>query len=163
MDYYFDGMVNYLDETGFSGFFTRSSEFLAQLQRILAQRHKIVYENRKRLVFLNMKIWRQAPSIVQFQVLIWIAVLLLIFFSLLPMDGLPKSVIYHGSQRNIVCNHYLWEYPVLYPVFYQKRRFVLYGISVASLFNFDRNAKGLRRHYPLQVFSVDKNRPGSFA
>jgi hypothetical protein len=30
---------------GFSGFFNRQSEFLAQLQRIVAQRHKIVYED----------------------------------------------------------------------------------------------------------------------
>jgi hypothetical protein len=29
----------------FSGFFNRRSEFLAQWQRIVAQRHKIVYEN----------------------------------------------------------------------------------------------------------------------
>ena len=69
---------------------------------------------------------------VQFQVLIWIAVLLLIFFSLLPMDGLPKSVITTvvnaTSYAIIIYGNILF----LYPVFYQKRRFVLYGISVAS-------------------------------
>ena len=32
---------------GFFGFFNRQSEFLAQSQRIPAQRHKIVYENVK--------------------------------------------------------------------------------------------------------------------
>jgi hypothetical protein len=50
MDYYFDGMVNYLDHCPsvcFSGYFNRQSEFLAQLQRIVAQWHKIVYEDLK--------------------------------------------------------------------------------------------------------------------
>jgi sensor histidine kinase YesM len=78
-----------------------------------------------------MKIWRQALSIVQLQLLIWIAVLLLIFFSLLPMDGWQKSVIYTvvnaTSYAIIIYGNILF----LYPVFYQKRRFVAYGISVA--------------------------------
>jgi sensor histidine kinase YesM len=80
---------------------------------------------------LNMKIWRQAPNIVQLQVLVWTAALLLIFFSLLPMDGLLKSVIYtivnSISYAIIIYGNILF----LYPVFYQKRRFVWYGISVA--------------------------------
>ena len=78
-----------------------------------------------------MKIWRQALSIIQLQLLIWIAVLLLIFFSLLPMDGLLKSAIYTvvnaASYAIIIYGNILF----LYPVFYQKRRFVAYGISVA--------------------------------
>jgi sensor histidine kinase YesM len=78
-----------------------------------------------------MKLGRQAPSIVQFQVLIWTAVLLLIFFSLLPMDGLLKSLVYTvvnaTSYAIIIYGNILF----LYPVFYQKRRFVSYGISVA--------------------------------
>jgi sensor histidine kinase YesM len=80
---------------------------------------------------LNMKIWRQAPGIVQLQVLTWTAVLLLLFFSVLPMDGLLKSVISTvvntTSYAIIIYGNILF----LYPVFYQKRRFVLYGISVA--------------------------------
>src|ERR1700683_4252699 len=78
-----------------------------------------------------MKIWRQAPSIVQFQVLIWTAVLLLIFFSLLPMDGLPKTVIYTVVSATSYAIIIYGNILLLYPVFYQKRRFVLYGISVA--------------------------------
>ncbi len=78
-----------------------------------------------------MKIWRQALSITQLQVLIWIAVLLLIFFSLLPMDGLLKSAIFTvvnaASYAIIIYGNILF----LYPVFYEKRRFVAYGISVA--------------------------------
>ena len=80
-----------------------------------------------------MKIWRQELSIIQLQVLIWIAVLLLIFFSLLPMDGLLKSAIYtvvnSASYAIIIYGNILF----LYPVFYERRRFVAYGISVALL------------------------------
>jgi sensor histidine kinase YesM len=78
-----------------------------------------------------MKIWRQAPNITQLQALTWIAVLLLLFFSVLPMEGLLKSVIYTlvntTSYAIIIYGNIL----LLYPVFYQNRRFVLYGISVA--------------------------------
>ncbi|SDT57321.1 Histidine kinase [Mucilaginibacter mallensis] len=77
-----------------------------------------------------MEISRYRPGIIQLQVLIWAAVLLLIFFSLLPMDGLLKSVIYTivntASYAIIIYGNIL----VLYPVFYQKRRFVWYGITV---------------------------------
>jgi len=78
-----------------------------------------------------MKIRRQAPRMVQLQLLIWTVVLLLIFFSLLPMDGLLKSVIYTVvntiSYAIIIYGNILF----LYPVFYQKGKFVSYGISVA--------------------------------
>ncbi|HEX3385629.1 MAG TPA: histidine kinase, partial [Mucilaginibacter sp.] len=78
-----------------------------------------------------MKIWRQERSIRQLQVLIWIAVLLLIFFSLLPMDGLLKSAVFTAvnaaSYAIIIYGNIL----LLYPVFYERRRFVAYGISVA--------------------------------
>jgi sensor histidine kinase YesM len=77
-----------------------------------------------------MKIWRQAPSTGQLQVLIWTAVLLAIFFSLLPMEGVLKSVIYTlvdaTSYAIIIYGNIL----LLYPELYQKGRFVLYGISV---------------------------------
>jgi hypothetical protein len=65
----------------------------------------------------------------------------------------------HGSQYNIVCNHYLWEYPVVVSGILSKEkvRTVRYFSSV--LFNFNMNAKGLRRHYRLRV-SVEKNNPG---
>jgi len=78
-----------------------------------------------------MKIGRQGPSIIQLQVLIWTAMLLLSFFSLLPMDGLLKSgtftVVNTISYAIIIYGNILF----LYPVFYQKRKFVSYGISVA--------------------------------
>jgi hypothetical protein len=79
-------------------------------------------------------------------------------FFVLPMDGLLKSVIYHGSQHNIVCNHYLREYPVVISGILSKEKVRIVRYFSSVLFNFNRNAKGLRRHYPLRVFSVDKKR-----
>jgi len=65
----------------------------------------------------------------------------------------------HGSQRNIVCNHYLWEYPVVISGILSKEKVRIVRHISSVLFNFNRNAKGLRRHYRLQV-SVGKNSPG---
>ena len=79
-----------------------------------------------------MKIWRQAPSIVQLQVLIWTAVLLLLFFSVLPMDGLLKSVISTVVNTTSYAIIIYGNILLLYPVFYKKGRFVSYGISVAA-------------------------------
>lgn len=101
-----------------------------------------------------MKIWRHGPGIVQLQVLIWIAVLLLIFFSLLPMDGFPKSVIYTivntTSYAIIIYGNIL----VLYPLFYQKRKFVWYGLLVVLFLVITGILRGyasiiLYRHYLL--------------
>lgn len=78
-----------------------------------------------------MTTWR--PNLTQLQILIWVAVLLLIFFSLLPMDGVLKSVIYTFintiSYAIIIYGNIL----ILYPVFYQKGKFVWYG-SLVVLF-----------------------------
>jgi sensor histidine kinase YesM len=106
-----------------------------------------------------MRIGRQAPSIVQFQVLIWIAVLLLIFFSLLPMDGLLKTAIYTvvnaTSYAIIIYGNILF----LYPVFYQKRRFVSYGISVAFFLILTGMLKGYAGIILYQYFLLIKTGP----
>jgi len=77
-----------------------------------------------------MQIWKYKPGIAQLQLVIWVAVLLLIFFSLLPMDGLVKSMIYtivNASSYAIIiyCNIL-----ILYPLFYEKRKFVWYGVWI---------------------------------
>jgi sensor histidine kinase YesM len=101
-----------------------------------------------------MEISRYKPGIIQLQVLIWAAVLLLIFFSLLPMDGLPKSVIYTvvntTSYTIIIYGNIL----ILYPVFYQKGKFVWYGIMVIIFLLFMGILRGyllitLYQHYAL--------------
>lgn len=77
-----------------------------------------------------MEIWKYKLGIIQLQVLIWVAVLLLIFFSLLPMDGFLKSSIYTVvntiSYAIIIYGNIL----VLYPIFYQKGRFIWYSLLV---------------------------------
>jgi sensor histidine kinase YesM len=55
----------------------------------------------------------------------------LMFFSLLPMDGLLKSVIYTVVNATSYAIIIYGNILLLYPAFYQKRRFVTYGISVA--------------------------------
>ena len=69
----------------------------------------------------------------------------------------------HGSQHHIVCNRYLREYPVVISGTLSKGKVRVVRYFSGVLFNFNRNAKGLRRLYRLQVYSVDKNSPGSFA
>ena len=107
-----------------------------------------------------MKIWRKAPSTFQLQVLIWTAVLLLLFFSLLPMNGLVESVI--GTVVNatsyaiIIYGNIL----LLYPVLYKKRRFVWYGISVAFFLILTGMLKGyagiiIEKHFLIKTPRVD--------
>jgi sensor histidine kinase YesM len=145
--------------TFFWGFLSRPSEFLAQWQRIVAQRYKIVYEKRRKLVFLSMKIWRQAPNIVQLQVLVWIAVLLLLFFSVLPMEGLLKSVIFTVVNTTTYAIIIYGNILLLYPAFYQKRRFVLYGISVAFFLIVTGMLKGYTGDILQEYFQLTKPAP----
>lgn len=106
-----------------------------------------------------MKIWRRAPGIVQLQLLIWTVVLLLIFFSLLPMDGLLKSAIYTVvntiSYAIIIYGNILF----LYPVFYQKRRYLLYGISVALFLMVTGMLKGYTGMTLYEYFGLIKASP----
>jgi sensor histidine kinase YesM len=106
-----------------------------------------------------MKIWKQAPSITQLQALIWIAVLLLLFFSVLPMAGLLKSVISAivntASYAIIIYGNIL----LLYPVFYKKERFVLYGISVAFFLILTGMLKGYTGDVLYEYFQLTKKAP----
>ena len=78
-----------------------------------------------------MNTGKYRPGLIKLQVLIWAAVLLLIFFSLLPMDGYRKSIIYtlinSTSYAIIIYGNIL----VLYPLFYQKGKLVWYVLTVA--------------------------------
>src|SRR3569833_205823 len=115
----------------------------------------------KRLVFLRM-MRRHKPGIVLLQLLIWVAVLLLVFISLLPMDGFGRSLIYTivntTSYAIIIYGNIL----ILYPRFYQKRRFILYGLLVALLLL----ATGILRGYASIIlyrhFLITKTSPVNF-
>jgi len=106
---------------------------------------------------LSMKIWRKELSTTQLQVLIWTAVLLLIFFSLLPMNGLLESVIVTivnaTSYAIIIYGNIL----LLYPVLYQKRRFVWYGISIVSFLILTGMLKGYAGFLLLRYFRLTKS------
>lgn len=106
-----------------------------------------------------MKIWRQAPGIVQLQVLIWTAVLLLIFFSFLPMNGLLESVILSVVNATSYAIIIYGNILLLYPVFYQKRRFVSYGISVAFFLVLTGMLKGYAIGMLLRYFLLAKSVP----
>jgi sensor histidine kinase YesM len=149
----------FIRRVGFRRLFNQPSEFSAQWQRIVAQRYKIVHENLKGEVFLNMKIWRQAPNIVQLQVLIWTAVFLLIFFSFLPMNGLLESVIITVVNATSYAIIIYGNILLLYPVFYKKGRFVLYGISVAFFLVLTGMLKGYTGMILLQYFHLAKSTP----
>jgi sensor histidine kinase YesM len=106
-----------------------------------------------------MKIWRQAPNIVQLQVLIWTAVFLLIFFSFLPMNGLLESVIITVVNATSYAIIIYGNILLLYPVFYKKGRFVLYGISVAFFLVLTGMLKGYTGMILLQYFHLAKSTP----
>lgn len=101
-----------------------------------------------------MKIKR--PSTTLLQLLIWIAVLLLIFFSALPMDGIRKSVISTListlSYAIIIYGNIL----VLYPMFYQKKKFVWYGILVVLFLVIVGMLRGYTSIVAYQYFSIIK-------
>ncbi|WP_184548025.1 sensor histidine kinase [Mucilaginibacter sp. FT3.2] len=80
-----------------------------------------------------MEIWKYKASLTQLQVLIWVAVLLLIFFSLLPMDGFLKSLLYTAVNTTSYAIIIYGNILILYPVFYQKGKFAWYGITVVLL------------------------------
>ena len=104
-----------------------------------------------------MKIWRQALSITQLQVLIWTAVLLLIFFSFLPMNGLLESVIITVVNATSYAIIIYGNILVLYPVLYQKRRFVSYAISVTLFLILTGMLKGYATFILLQYFQLTKS------
>ncbi len=58
----------------------------------------------------------------------------------------------HGSQRNILCHHYLREYPVLISGIISKEKVRLVRYFSSVLFNFNRNAKGVRWLYSSAAF-----------
>jgi len=109
-----------------------------------------------------MKLWKKALSTTQLQVLIWTAVLLLIFFSLLPMLGLLESVINTVVNATTYAIIIYGNILFLYPVFYQKRRFVWYAISVVIFLILTGMLKGYAGIILYQYFLLAKKAPVDF-
>jgi hypothetical protein len=76
--------------------------------------------------------------------------------------GFAKITHLHGSQRLILCSHHLWQYLVVLPAIVSKEKVHSVRYFYSILFNFNRNAKGLRGHHPLQVYPAHKNGSGQF-
>ena len=79
-------------------------------------------------------------------------VVIAIFFG--AADGRFAEISHiYGCQHNIICNHYIREYPVPISGILSKKKVSIIRPVSGVLFNFNRNAKGLCRYYPRQVFS----------
>jgi sensor histidine kinase YesM len=77
-----------------------------------------------------MQIWKYKLTVIQLQLLTWVAVALLIFFSWLPMDNFLKSAIYTVVNTTSYAIIIYGNILVLYPLFYEKKKFAWYGILV---------------------------------
>lgn len=77
-----------------------------------------------------MQLLKSKPNTTLLQILIWLAVLLLTFFSMLPMEGAGKSVIYTVINTFFYAVIIYVNILLLYPVFYQKGRRIWYVLFV---------------------------------
>lgn len=77
-----------------------------------------------------MQLFKSKPSIVQLQLLVWLAVSLLLFFSYLPMDGVLQSAVYTIVNTAFYAIIIYGNILFLFPVFYQKGRYIWYVLLV---------------------------------
>jgi hypothetical protein len=76
-------------------------------------------------------------------------------------DGRFAEISYlYGGQHDIVRSHYLWKYPVPVSGILSKEEVRSIRNFSSDISDLNRNAKRLRRHYPVQACTVDKNTPG---
>ena len=60
----------------------------------------------------------------------------------------------HGSQRNIVCHYYLWEYPILISGILSKTKICLVRHQRNASFDFNRSLEGLCFHCAIPAFFI---------
>lgn len=77
-----------------------------------------------------MQLFKARPTIKQLQLLVWVSVCLLLFFSYLPMDGATQSAMYASVTTAFYAIIIYGNISVLYPLFYQKGRYVWYVLLV---------------------------------
>jgi hypothetical protein len=82
-----------------------------------------------------------------------------IFFSA-PDGWFAEIGDFHGGQRGVIRNHNLREYPVLISGILSEEEVHSVRYFGSGLFDFNRNAKGLHRYYPIQGRTVHKNPSG---
>lgn len=77
-----------------------------------------------------MQLFKTRPTIKQLQLLIWLSVSLLLFFSYLPMDGAGQSAIYTCVNTAFYAVIIYGNILFLFPMFYQKGKYVWYVLLV---------------------------------
>ena len=77
-----------------------------------------------------MQLFEARPTIKQLQVLVWVSVCLLLFFSYLPMDGASQSAMYASVTTAFYAIIIYGNISVLYPLFYQTGKYVWYVLLV---------------------------------
>lgn len=77
-----------------------------------------------------MQLNKIRPSVIQIQLLIWLSALLLIFFSIMPMDGYLKSTLYTVVNTSFYAIVIYGNILFLFPVYYQRGRHITYILLV---------------------------------
>jgi sensor histidine kinase YesM len=77
-----------------------------------------------------MQLLKTRPTILQLQLLVWVSVIFILFFSLLPMDGFKQSAIYTIVNTSFYAITIYGNILFLYPRFYQKEKYVWYVVLV---------------------------------
>ncbi|MFN8349249.1 MAG: sensor histidine kinase [Spirosomataceae bacterium] len=77
-----------------------------------------------------MNSFKKVPRLGTMQILVWLSAMLVIFFSILPMDGLVKSVIYTLVNTTFYVIIVYGNILFLFPFLYERKKSILYIISV---------------------------------
>jgi LytS/YehU family sensor histidine kinase len=77
-----------------------------------------------------MELFKEGSRLAGLQIFIWLSALLLIFFSILPMDGYTKSFIYTIVNTAFYALIIYGNILFLYPVFYQRGKLFWYVLLV---------------------------------
>ena len=77
-----------------------------------------------------MQLFKSKLTIIQIQLLVWLSVALLLFFSYLPMDGAGQSAVYTIVNTAFYAIIIYGNIQFLFPLFYQKGKYVWYVLLV---------------------------------
>jgi len=87
----------------------------------------------KTFVFLKMNFLKDKPAIVRLQWLIWVAVFLIIFFSILPEEGLAHAIIFSTTSVAFYTLVIYGNILLLFPKLWERGHKVTYVICVVVL------------------------------
>ena len=110
-----------------------------------------------------MQLFKIRPSIIQIQLLIWLSAWLLIFFSIMPMDGYLKSTLYTVVNTTFYAIVIYGNILFLYPVYYQRGRHITYILLVVLFIIVTGLLRGYLTILLYNLFLPGKPRPISLA